>query len=32
MQKIDIKGHSGCTIEVIDDNGKLYVKKSTQDP
>lgn len=32
MQKIDIKGHSGCNIEVIDDNGKLFVKKSSQDP
>ena len=29
---IDIKGHSGCNIEVIEKNGKLYVKKSSNDP
>ena len=23
---IDIKGHSGCNIDIIEDNGKLYVK------
>lgn len=29
---IDIKGHSGCNIDIIeDDDGKLYVKKSTKD-
>ena len=28
---IDIKGHSGCNIDIIEDNGKLYVKKSTDD-
>ena len=28
---IDIKGHSGCNIDIIEDNGNLYVKKSTND-
>ena len=28
---IDIKGHSGCNIDIIVDNGNLYVKKSTND-
>ena len=29
---IDIKGHSGCNIDILDIDDKLYVKKSTQDP
>lgn len=29
---IDIKGHSGCIIEVIEKDNKLYVKKSSNDP
>lgn len=28
---IDIKGHSGCSIDIIEDNDNLYVKKSTTD-
>ena len=26
---IDIKGHSGCNIDILDIDDKLYVKKST---
>ena len=29
--QIDIKGHSGCDIDIIENDGKLYVKKSTKD-
>ena len=29
---IDIKGHSGCNIDIIEEEGHLYVKKSTKDP
>ena len=29
---IDIKGHSGCNIDIIEKDNKLYVKKSTVDP
>jgi hypothetical protein len=29
---IDIKGHSGCDIDIIEIDGNLYVKKSTNDP
>ena len=29
---IDIKGHSGCDIDIIEDNDNLYVRKSTKDP
>ena len=29
---IDIKGHSGCNIDIIEENDNLYVKKSTKDP
>jgi hypothetical protein len=29
---IDIKGHSGCKIDIIEDGDNLFVKKSTQDP
>lgn len=28
---IDVKGNSGCTIDILDDNGKLYIKKFTND-
>ena len=28
---IDIKGHSGCKIDIIEDGDNLFVKKSTQD-
>ena len=29
---IDIKGHSGCNIDILEIDDKLYVKKSTKDP
>jgi hypothetical protein len=29
---IDIKGHSGCNIDIIEDGDNLFVKKSTVDP
>lgn len=29
---IDIKGHSGCNIDILEIDDKLYVKKSTLDP
>ena len=29
--EIDIKGHSGCKIDIIESNENLYVKKSTTD-
>ena len=29
---IDIKGNSGCSIDIIEKDNKLFVKKSTQDP
>ena len=28
---IDIKGHSGCNIDIIENQDKLYVRKSTKD-
>ena len=28
---IDIKGHSGCNIDIVEENDNLYVKKSTKD-
>ena len=28
---IDIKGHSGCNIDIVEENDQLFVKKSTQD-
>lgn len=28
----DIKGNSGCSIDIIEKDNKLFVKKSTQDP
>ena len=30
--EIEVKGHSGCLIEVIREGGQLYVDKSTGDP
>ena len=32
MPKIEIKGHSGCDIDILEINDKLFVKKSTLDP
>lgn len=30
--KIEVKGHSGCQIDVVPEGGNLYVYKSTSDP
>lgn len=30
--KIQVKGHSGCRIEIVNDGSNLYICKSTQDP
>lgn len=30
--KLEVKGHSGCQIDVVSENGGLYVYKSTADP
>ena len=30
--KIEVKGHSGCQIDVVSENGDMYVYKSTADP
>lgn len=32
IMTIDIKGHSGCDIDIIEENNKLYIKKSSKDP
>lgn len=32
MVEIEVKGHSGCQIDVVKDNGMVYVYKSTADP
>ena len=32
MIEIEVKGHSGCQIDVIDENGSVFVYKSTVDP
>lgn len=32
MVEIEVKGHSGCQIDVVKDNNKVYVYKSTADP
>lgn len=32
MMEIEVKGHSGCQIDVIDENGSVFVYKSTVDP
>lgn len=32
MVEIEVKGHSGCQIDVVKDNDKIYVYKSTADP
>ena len=29
---IDIKGHSGCSIDIIENDDNLFIKKSTTDP
>lgn len=29
---IEVKGHSGCQIDVVNENGQIYVYKSTSDP
>ena len=31
MMKLEVKGHSGCQIDVVREDGKLYVYKSTRD-
>lgn len=30
--KIEVKGHSGCRIDVVPEDGELYIYKSTTDP
>lgn len=30
--EIEVKGHSGCQIDVVSENGQIYVYKSTADP
>ena len=30
--KIEVKGHSGCQIDVVSDGSGIYVYKSTADP
>ena len=30
--EIEVKGHSGCQIDVVNENGSLYVYKSSRDP
>lgn len=30
--KIEVKGHSGCQIDIVNDGNKLYIKKCTYDP
>lgn len=30
--EIEVKGHSGCQIDVVNENGRIYVCKSTADP
>lgn len=30
--EIAVKGHSGCQIDILSENGQLYVYKSTRDP
>lgn len=32
MMKIEVKGHSGCQIDVVNDGNNIYVYKSTADP
>ena len=32
MAKIEVKGHSGCQIDVVQDGDQIYVYKSTVDP
>ena len=30
--EIEVKGHSGCNIEIVNDGTRLSIRKSTQDP
>lgn len=30
--EIEVKGHSGCQIDVVNEEGQIYVYKSTEDP
>ena len=30
--EINVKGHSGCQIDVVSKNGELFISKSTNDP
>lgn len=30
--KLEIKGHSGCQVEIVNENGQVFVYKSTQKP
>ena len=30
--EIEVKGHSGCQIDVVNEDGGVYVYKSTADP
>lgn len=31
MKKIEIKGHSGCSVDIVNKNGELFIEKATQD-
>ncbi len=31
MMKLEVKGHSGCQIDVVREDGKLFIYKSTFD-
>lgn len=30
--EIEVKGHSGCQIDIVNDGSRLYISKSTHDP
>lgn len=30
--EIQVKGHSGCQIDIVNDGNNLYIYKSTHDP
>lgn len=30
--EIEVKGHSGCQIDVVSEEGQIFVYKSTADP
>ena len=32
FMEIEVKGHSGCQIDVVNEDGGVYVYKSTADP